>query len=171
MLWRVVSRRPVRAHKPRAFDSPQTLALAFSLGHVNAARTTLATKWTHLNLGEELVPVGGVEPSSYPLPTGAIDRTRPCYLCFTKAAHYLLCFDGWCLPWDSNPDCHASKACASSNWARKAGTSGRTRTCDLLYVKQASSPLDYGRWCFEMESNQRHPGFQPGALPLSYRSW
>ena len=39
-------------------------------------------------------PILGFAP---PDGTGAIDRTRTCYLSLTKRAHYLLCFDGWCL--------------------------------------------------------------------------
>ena len=78
----------------------QLSALAPS-GFNNAAHTTLATRWTHLDLGEERYRVWDSHPLiSYPI--GAIDRTRTCYLSLTGRAHYQLCFDGWCIRQESN---------------------------------------------------------------------
>ncbi len=78
----------------------QLSALAPS-GFNNAAHTTLATRGTHPDLGEERYRVWDSHPLiSYPI--GAIDRTRTCYLSLTKRAHGQLCFDGWCIRQESN---------------------------------------------------------------------
>ncbi len=90
---RVAHGGPVPGTLTTNLNHPQPFELSPGWGG-NAARCGIIPRVLHPIRGET-VPVGGVEPSSYPLPAGAIDRTRTCYLCFTKAAHCLLCFDGW----------------------------------------------------------------------------
>lgn len=50
------------------------------------------------------------------------------------------------------------------------GAPGRTRTCMSLLRREVPIPWTTGAWYSWWDSNPRHDGSEPSALPLSYRS-
>lgn len=125
----------------------------------------------------------GVEPTSCPAPLrafrpvepstspGATDRTRTCYLRFTKAAHGLSCFGGEKLLRDSNP--LAPRPCNAFTpqtirwqtvwWSRRESNPHPIRA---RLLRPLRLPFRHGTWYTWQDSNLQSLGCEPNALAI-----